>query len=333
MTVMGGRYRPSKYKVVCRRLSSGVWKGGTESDKIYVSKFVSTFMPRIINHFAAMDEFLTLNALLPSLRTFGTIDLCQNPHDLVVSRQLEQTIPQRCSLQRIKALRVLVNVLNETSFAALIEAMVHSFTGVKRLIIDYFEIKKQLDFDGFKLQLRRANTSTSLLEIVFLFGSSKSMLDFEKGCEDFMGGDCRLLLKCILTGHDIRYLLDPGANDNCAIKIAAQYGYVDLVRKLLGMRGGFASGEDNYVIQMAAENGHVDVVSVLLEDDFVDATANGSYAIIAAAKNGNVEIVDLLLTKGAFGGDDIRYAIHQAQVRGHDDVVALLDTAGGRFEK
>ncbi|KAJ3327804.1 hypothetical protein HDU76_011097 [Blyttiomyces sp. JEL0837] len=154
-----------------------------------------------------MDDFLTLNALLPSLTTFGSIDLCQNPYVLVVSHEHQQQIPQSCNLGRIEALGVLVQVLNEPTFAALIEAMVHSFTGVKRLIIDFCEFNGPLDFGGLEKQLRHARSSTKLLEIIVIFGTEDDMFKFEKGCEAFVGMDRRPRLKCI-TGEDYINMLD-----------------------------------------------------------------------------------------------------------------------------
>ncbi|KAJ3320776.1 hypothetical protein HDU76_000228 [Blyttiomyces sp. JEL0837] len=137
----------------------------------------------ILSYFTSMKDFLKLNAMLPSLTTFGTINLRGHQHDLVVSHEHQQMIPQRCTLRRIRVLKVLVGQLNEFSFSALIEAMVHSFKGVKRLIIDFCELKTPLDYKGFKLQLGRARRSTSLLVVIILFEDKSDLLEFQQGWE------------------------------------------------------------------------------------------------------------------------------------------------------
>ncbi|KAJ3312221.1 hypothetical protein HDU76_002919 [Blyttiomyces sp. JEL0837] len=79
-----------------------------------------------------MDDFLSLNKLLPSLSGFGVINLNNKPHDLIVSQTVRDTLPKNCNLERLLELRVSVRVLSSVTFTSLIEAMVNVFTGVKK---------------------------------------------------------------------------------------------------------------------------------------------------------------------------------------------------------
>ena len=92
----------------------------------------------------------------------------------------------------------------------------------------------------------------------------------------------------------------PGADDNYAIRRAAQFGHVDVVRYLCELpvnRGVHPGADDNYAIRWAAHNGHVDVVRYLCElhgDRGVHPGADGHYAIRWAAVRGHVDVVRYL---------------------------------------
>jgi hypothetical protein len=64
--------------------------------------------------------------------------------------------------------------------------------------------------------------------------------------------------------------IDPSANDNYAVQVAAQNGHLAVVERLLQDERVDPSADDNYAIRMAAFNGHLAVVDRLLEDDRVD---------------------------------------------------------------
>ncbi|KAJ3279493.1 hypothetical protein HDU76_009494 [Blyttiomyces sp. JEL0837] len=124
----------------------------------------------------SIEDFLQFNALVPSLQGFGNIYLGQTPHDLIVSQERQRSIPQDCRLKRLKVLRVYVQHFNPVTFGALIEAMVEAFSGVKKLIVDVYEIPTPFDNVQYDVLFRSAQIATGLSEIV---------LNFDIGCETF----------------------------------------------------------------------------------------------------------------------------------------------------
>jgi hypothetical protein len=64
--------------------------------------------------------------------------------------------------------------------------------------------------------------------------------------------------------------VDPSANDNYAIRAAAQNGHLAIVDRLLQDERVDPSADNNFAVQLAAERGHLAVVDRLLEDDRVD---------------------------------------------------------------
>ena len=88
--------------------------------------------------------------------------------------------------------------------------------------------------------------------------------------------------------------VDPSAQDNYAIQLAAEYGHTEVVRLLLGDERVNPSAVDNYAIKQAAYYGRTAIVRLLLSDKRVDPSADDDYAIRLAAQNGHDEIVKLL---------------------------------------
>ena len=137
----------------------------------------------------------------------------------------------------------------------------------------------------------------------------------------------------LLIKHD---LIDPLANNNYAIRMAARYGHHQVVKLLLDWRSQpdpkghikrvDPSADNNYAICYTARNGHDKVVKLLLADKCVDPSADNNCAICYAAENGHIEVVKLLLADGRadpVAGDN--YAIRMAARYGHDEVVKLLE--------
>ena len=56
---------------------------------------------------------------------------------------------------------------------------------------------------------------------------------------------------------------DPGADQNCALRKAAQNGHAEIVRFLLGDERVDPSVNDNWAKKWASENGHTEVVRFL----------------------------------------------------------------------
>ena len=84
---------------------------------------------------------------------------------------------------------------------------------------------------------------------------------------------------------------DPSIDNNYAIGVASQNGYLDVVNRLLEDNRVDPSAIHNYAIRMASENGHLDVVNKLLEDDRVDPSADDNSAIQWASESGHLNIV------------------------------------------
>jgi hypothetical protein len=118
--------------------------------------------------------------------------------------------------------------------------------------------------------------------------------------------------------------VDPSASDNYALIQAAKNGYLDVVNRLLVHPNVDPSARDNEAIIWAAENGHLDVVNRLL-DHGVDPSASDNYAILFAATNGQLGVVNRLLEDARVDPSaDNNYAIRLAARHGHLAVVSSL---------
>jgi hypothetical protein len=65
--------------------------------------------------------------------------------------------------------------------------------------------------------------------------------------------------------------VDPSADDNEAVRLAAAHGHLAVVERLLQDERVDPSANGNYAVRWAARRGHLAVVERLLEDDRVDA--------------------------------------------------------------
>ena len=150
--------------------------------------------------------------------------------------------------------------------------------------------------------------------------------------------------------------VDPSINNNTAIQIAAEKGYIEIIKLLLKdkrinpsdqrndilqtiVKYGYTeivklllkdprvdpSDQKNRAIQTAAEKGYVEIVKLLLKDPRVDPSDFGNFAIRKAAKNGHIEVVKLLLQDSRVNPKDFNnYAIKAAAEKGHIEMVKLL---------
>ena len=99
--------------------------------------------------------------------------------------------------------------------------------------------------------------------------------------------------------------IDPTADNNHAVRLAAWHGHVEVVRVLLewvGVDGKQVdpTADNNFAVRWAASNGYVDVVRVLLawvgvDGRRVDPTVLHNYAVWSAATSGHVEVLRVLL--------------------------------------
>jgi ankyrin repeat protein len=89
---------------------------------------------------------------------------------------------------------------------------------------------------------------------------------------------------------------DPRVDENKAIRLAAQHGLDNAVKKLLRNRKINPATEENEAIRKSAENGHVLVVDLLLKRRRrIDPTDLNNRAIRSAAEKGHTEVVKRLL--------------------------------------
>jgi ankyrin repeat protein/beta-lactamase regulating signal transducer with metallopeptidase domain len=126
--------------------------------------------------------------------------------------------------------------------------------------------------------------------------------------------------------------------DGNAMIVAAQQGDNDLLRAMLetGADANAAVKGDGSPLIQAARNGNMEGVVLLLQAgaDINQVVKGDENALIGAAWEGDIEMVDYLLKSGAdpniqaraFG--EVRTALRQAQLEGHEDVVRMLEAAG-----
>ncbi|MDB6096632.1 MAG: hypothetical protein JWM09_910 [Francisellaceae bacterium] len=118
---------------------------------------------------------------------------------------------------------------------------------------------------------------------------------------------------------------DATADNNAPIRMAASYGHLDLVNRLLKEPRVDPTADNNYAICFAARNGHLNVVNRLLEVPGVDATDSNNFAIRFSAGYGRLDVVNRLLkvsSVDATAGDN--FAIRWAVCLGHSEVIELI---------
>jgi surface antigen len=93
--------------------------------------------------------------------------------------------------------------------------------------------------------------------------------------------------------QDVR--VDPSASNNDAVQKAAQNGQLRDVRDVRVD----PSANDNYAVRLAALYGHLAVVERLLQDERVDPSASTNYAVRWAATSGHLAVVERLLRDDA----------------------------------
>ena len=122
--------------------------------------------------------------------------------------------------------------------------------------------------------------------------------------------------------------VDPSAEDDEAIRVAAENGHTEVVRRLLDDNRVDPAAMDNYAIRVAAANNHPKVLELFLklDDDRVDPGAANNIAIGNAADNGFLEVVQLLLDDDRVNASQFEnnFAIREAANEGHTKVVQLL---------
>ena len=119
--------------------------------------------------------------------------------------------------------------------------------------------------------------------------------------------------------------VDPGAQDNYAIRLASQKGHLEIVRILLQDCRVDPGAAYNYAIRFASKKGHLEIVRLLLQDSRVNPCAECNESIRWASENGHLEIVRLLLQDSRIDpGAQDNYAIKIASLCGYLEIVRLL---------
>ena len=128
------------------------------------------------------------------------------------------------------------------------------------------------------------------------------------------------LVKLLLLANTCQ--IDPGTDNNCAIRCASEMGHTEIVKLLLNDPRVDPSADDNYAIQWASLKGYTEVVRLLLNDPRVNPNDNNKNAMRWASLKGYTEIVKLLL-RAVDPGDNNR-AIRLACNNSHTEIVKLL---------
>jgi hypothetical protein len=87
-------------------------------------------------------------------------------------------------------------------------------------------------------------------------------------------GDAALVKK--MLSHELpestRRKIDPAAQENIAIRLAAQNGYAEVVKILLDDKRVDPADKKNFAIRAAAQNGHAEIVKTLFADERVSTS-------------------------------------------------------------
>ncbi|KAJ3193525.1 hypothetical protein HDU82_002783 [Entophlyctis luteolus] len=120
-------------------------------------------------------------------------------------------------------------------------------------------------------------------------------------------------------------LVDPAADDNYAIKTAAEANHIEVVRFLLKDPRCDPAAEENCALEYACENGLTDVVKLLLADARTSPGMNGNHCFIFACRGGFIEIVRILMADPRVDvAYDNNFGLEWACKYGHADVAKLL---------
>jgi hypothetical protein len=111
---------------------------------------------------------------------------------------------------------------------------------------------------------------------------------------------------------------------NRAFVLAADIGFIDVVKLLLSDSGVDPSAWNNDALIYAAEQGHVETVKLLLSDSRVEPSARDNEALKDATRNGHTEVVKLLLSDSRVEPSGYNSALRIAALQGHTEVVKLL---------
>ena len=114
--------------------------------------------------------------------------------------------------------------------------------------------------------------------------------------------------------------IDVSANNNYAIRYAAENGYADIVKLLLKDKRVDPAAGYNYAIRYAAANDHYDVVKLLLKDKRVDPSAQYNEIIKKLLRRGASK--DIKLIELVFSDERVKLLLPPEY---REDIEKLLD--------
>jgi ankyrin repeat protein len=136
---------------------------------------------------------------------------------------------------------------------------------------------------------------------------------------------CINTVTMLMSHETLSSQLDPGFNQQFALRRASCHGYVDIVKLLLCDPRVDPAVLDNAALVAACENGHAPVVKLLLADPRVDVAANGNCAFRVACRAGQLETVQVLLADHRVAPASLNdYGFRAACSQGHEGIVKLL---------
>jgi ankyrin repeat protein len=128
----------------------------------------------------------------------------------------------------------------------------------------------------------------------------------------------------ILFQH-FKSIINLSMDRNYPIRIASEYGYIEIVIALINEDTIDPSDMDHYAFKYACENGHTDVVKILLNNNKINPSIMHSHGFRMAAKNGHIEIIKILLEDGRSDPKALdNYALKMATINYHTDIINIL---------
>ena len=122
---------------------------------------------------------------------------------------------------------------------------------------------------------------------------------------------------------------DIHADNDQALRLASEYGYLDIVKYLISA-GANIHADDDYALRWASSNDHLDIVKYLIS---AGANIHGwdDGALRGASYHGHLDIVKYLISAGAniHAQDDV--ALRWASSYGHTEIVKYLISAGANI--
>ena len=126
---------------------------------------------------------------------------------------------------------------------------------------------------------------------------------------------------------------DPAFEDNYTIRLAAQEGHLDVVKYLMGFNSKYGidpAAQHNFAIRCAARGGHLDVVKYLMEEVYskydIDPAAQNNYSIQWSVHEGHLAVVRYLMEEvdSIYGIDPAAGDNHGIQIAAHEGHLAVV---------